>query len=121
LHPAAKKVLVNLQKRWEGYCTFVDHPEIPMDNNFAERKLRDPVVGRKNYYGSGALWSATLSASMFTILQTLMLHQIHPRKFLKWYFQECAKNSGHPPEDVQPFLPWNLSAQQKIDLALDSS
>ena len=24
-----------------------------MDNNTAERALRNPVVGRKNYYGSG--------------------------------------------------------------------
>jgi transposase len=121
LHPAAQKVLESLKKRWEGYCTFLDHPEIPMDNNFAERQLRNPVVGRKNYYGSGALWSATLSASMFTIFQTLILHQIHPRKFLKWYFLECAKNSGQSPQDIQPFLPWNLSAQQKVNLALDSS
>jgi transposase len=83
LRQTAKKVLISLEKRWERYCTFVDHPEIPMDNNFAERKLRNPAVGRKNYYGSGAVWTATLTATMFTLFQTLLLHQIHPRKFLQ--------------------------------------
>ena len=44
-----------------------------MDNNAAERALRGPVVGRKNYYGSGSRWSARLAAVAFTILQTLEL------------------------------------------------
>jgi transposase len=121
LHPAAIKVLKSLDERWDQYCTFVDHPEVPMDNNFAERKLRDPAVGRKNYYGSGSAWTAMLTAAMFTILQTLILHKIHPRKFLKMYFQECAKNRGDPPDNVQPFLPWNLSEEQKSTLSIDSS
>lgn len=121
LHDAAKKVLLSLQQRWKSYCTFVDRPEIPMDNNFAERQLRNPVIGRKNYYGSGAVWTATLAAIMFTLFQTLLLHQIHPRKFLQWFFHECAHNGGNPPEDIHPFLPWNLSAQKKMDLSIDSS
>ena len=41
-----------------------------MDNNAAERALRGPVVGRKNYYGSGSRWSARLAAVVFSILQT---------------------------------------------------
>jgi hypothetical protein len=32
-----------------------------MDNNTAERAERGPVVGRKNYYGSGSLWSGQLA------------------------------------------------------------
>ena len=44
-----------------------------MDNNTAERMLRNPVVGRKNYYGSGSVWSAHLAARMFSVLQTILL------------------------------------------------
>jgi hypothetical protein len=42
----------------------VDHPEVPMDNNTAERCQRGPVVARKNFYGSGALWSGRLAAML---------------------------------------------------------
>ena len=49
-----------------------------MDNNEAEQALRNPVVGRKNYYGSGALWSAALSAILFTLFQTLLQWRYHP-------------------------------------------
>ena len=53
LHPARRKVLESLRHHWAGLTVFVDHPEVPMDNNTAERSERGPVVGRKNYYGSG--------------------------------------------------------------------
>ena len=84
-----------------------------MDNNHAERCLRNPVVGRKNYYGSGTRWSGQLAASLFTIFQTLLLNNIDPQKYLSAYFQACAENGGRPPETVDQFLPWNLSQDRK--------
>jgi len=51
---------------------FVDHPLVPMDNNIAERAHRTPVVGRKNFYGSGSLWSGQLAAAMYTVLTFMM-------------------------------------------------
>jgi len=113
LHAAARKVLQGMRERWSGYTIFVDHPEIPMDNNESERRLRDPAVGRKNYYGSGSQWSAMLTAILFTIFQTLLKNQIDPQKWLFSYFQACAENGGHPPQDLDPFLPWNLPAEKK--------
>ena len=49
LHGACQKVLRSLERHWEGLTVFLDHPEVAMDNNAAERALRGPVVGRKNY------------------------------------------------------------------------
>ena len=60
LHPAAQKVLQSMENHWSGLTVFVDHPQIPMDNNKAERAERTPAVGRKTYYGSGSLWSGRL-------------------------------------------------------------
>lgn len=113
LHPAKRKGLERLRKHWEGATLFVDHPEIPMDNNEAERRLRNPVVGRKNYYGSGSVWSGMLTAMIFTIFQTYLQNHIDPKKFLLTYFQACAQNSSRPPKDLDPWLPWNLAEEQK--------
>jgi transposase len=55
LREPCRKVLTSLQKHWSGLTLFVDDPRIPMDNNISERRLRGPALGRKNYYGSGAL------------------------------------------------------------------
>ena len=71
LHPARRKVLESLGNHWTGLTVFVEHPEVPMDNNTAERTQRGPVVGRKNYYGSGAVWSGQLAAMLFSLFQTL--------------------------------------------------
>src|SRR5262245_53122124 len=37
VHPVRKGVLTSLQEHWDGLTVFVDHPEVPMDNNTAER------------------------------------------------------------------------------------
>ncbi len=113
LLPSAKKILVSLNKHWSGLTVFVDHPEINMDNNTAERGLRGSVVGRKNYYGSGAVWSAELAAALFTIFGTLKLWGLNVHTWLLGYFYECALLGGKPPEDVQKYLPWNMTEKQK--------
>ena len=78
-------------------------------NNESERRLRFAVVGRKNYYGSGSIWSGQLSAALFTILQTLLVNNVNPKPWLRAYFQACAENGGRAPENVDDFLAWNLS------------
>jgi len=75
--------------------------------------LRDPVLGRKNYYGSGSVWSGVLAAMVFTILQTLIKNQIDPQKWLFAYFEACAQNGGRAPDNVDDFLPWNLPEDKK--------
>ena len=77
---------------------FVEHPEVPMDNNTAERVQRGPVVGRKNYYGSGAVWAGELAAMLFSVFQTLCLWDINPRVWLAAYLQACAKAGGEAPQ-----------------------
>ena len=120
LHPAPRKVLESLREHWDGLTVFVKHPEVPLDNNTAERVERGPVVGRKNYYGSGALWSGRLAAMLFSLLATLELWGINPRLWLTWYLQSCAEAGGQVPGAIEPFLPWNLSEPMRARLGLSS-
>jgi transposase len=113
LHPARRKVLESLGNHWTGLTVFVEHPEVPMDNNTAERAQRGPVVGRKNYYGSGAVWAGQLAAMLFSLLQTLCLWELNPRAWLTAYLTACAEAGGAAPADVARFLPWNLSAEER--------
>jgi len=113
LHPARRKVLESLGDHWTGLTVFVEHPEVPMDNNTAERAQRGPVVGRKNYYGSGAVWAGRLAAMLFSLLQTLCLWNLNPRAWLTAYLTACAEAGGAPPADGERFLPWNLSEEDR--------
>ncbi|TWU33733.1 IS66 family transposase [Novipirellula artificiosorum] len=106
------KVITSLRKHWGGLTLFVDDPRIPLDNNYGERLIRNPALGRKNYYGSGAEWSGRLAVMMFSIFATLALWKINPYKWLSWYFEACAENDGKIPSDPSSFLPWNLSTER---------
>jgi transposase len=117
LHPAKRAALQSMQEHWEGLTLFVDHPQVPMDNNASERALRIAALCRKNYYGSGSEWSGKLAVCLFSIVATLKKHRLVPRKWLTAYLQACAEAGGQAPEDVDKWLPWNLSAQERKDLA----
>ena len=112
LHHAREKALTSLGEHWSGLILFVEHPEIPLDNNQAERALRGPVVGRKNYYGSGARWSGELTAALFSLFHTLEQWQLNPRTWLTEYLTACAAAGGRVPADVERFLPWNRADAQ---------
>jgi transposase len=117
LLPAQRKVLTSLQEHWAGLTVFVEQPEVPMDNNHAERCQRGPVVGRKNFYGSGALWSGRLAAMSFSLFQTIQVWDMDVGKWLTAYLTACAKAGGKPPPDLQAYLPWNMSPQQRADMS----
>ena len=84
-----------------------------MDNNAMERRLRNPALGRKNYYGSGSEWSGRLAAMLFSLLATLDLWGINPRSWLTEYLEACATAGGQAPADLNPFLPWNHAAARR--------
>ena len=117
LHLAKAKVLTSLRNHWEGLTVFVERPEVAMDNNAAERALRNPVVGRKNSYGSGRVWSAHLAAMMWSVLQTVLLWGLNPHHWLSTFLQACADHGGKSPTDLSPFLPWAMTPERRAELA----
>ena len=119
IHPTRRQVLESLGDHWTGLTVFVEHPEVPMDNNTAARSERGPVVGRKNSYGSGSVWSGQLAAMLFSLFQTLCLWGLNPRLWLAEYLTACAEAGGEASENVDRFQPWNLSPEQRRALGCE--
>ncbi len=118
LRQPQRKTLKSLVNHWSGLTVFVDHPEVPLDNNEAERCERGPVVGRKNFYGSGALWSGRLAAMLFSLFQTMKLWGLDVAQWLTEYLSACAQAGGQPPPEPQRYLPWNMTPQERERLSL---
>lgn len=112
----ARKALQNLAIYWEGLTVFVEHPEIDLDNNAAERALRLAVVARKNFYGSGSEWSAALAADLLSVLMTARCWKLNVRMWLRQYLQACADAGGRVPSDLTAFVPWRMDAQRLASL-----
>jgi transposase len=110
--PAAE-VLATLERQWDGLARHLNHPELPLDNNPAERALRGPVVGRKNYYGAGSITSARLAAQVWTITATTRQAGINPLAYLTAYLEACGTAGGRAPtgQALARFLPWQASSQ----------
>jgi transposase len=108
-----KRLVSILKDNWSELTRFVDDPDLPIDNNEAERTLRTPVVGRKNFFGSGAIWSAQLSSQCYSIFKTLSMNDVNIHQWLEMYFNACARNGGRPPDNLSKFLPWDSSARAK--------
>jgi len=111
LHPAAAKVLATLEREWDGLAAHRGFPDLPLDNNTAERAIRTPVAGRKNYNGSGSRWAAELAGHAWTILGTARIAGHNPRAYLQAYLQACAAGGGKPPagQALDALLPWNAT------------
>lgn len=72
-----------MQGQWAGLTVFLDDPQVPLDNNFAERSLRGVVVGRKNHYGSRSERGAEVASLMYSMMETCKLLRVDPRAYLK--------------------------------------
>jgi transposase len=116
LAAAPRRALNNLIKYWQGLSVFLDHPWLDLDNNAAERALRPAVVARKNFYGSGSVWSAALAANMMSVVMTARAWQLPVRRWLSEYLQACAQAGGRPPDDLAPFIPWRMGEQRLAGL-----
>ena len=110
------KPLRSLLNHREGLCVFVDKPQVPMDNNKAERALRGPVIGRRLSFGSNSEDGARFTAIMYSVVGTLSMNGIDVLRWLEAWLEACAKNGRKPPDDMSPWLPWSMSEERRREL-----
>lgn len=70
-------------KNYEALTKFLNKSELPIDNNPQERLLRNPVIGRKTWYGTQTDRGAKTNAILFTIVESCKLNKINPREYFK--------------------------------------
>lgn len=90
------KALRYLLAHWDGLTLFLKDPRIALDNNAAERVLRGPVVGRKNFYGNRSKRGAKTAAILYSLIETAKLNGRDPAAYLR----EAAKAAIRSPGTV---------------------
>jgi transposase len=66
----ASNLLRNLRDKAPQWWYFLDHPEVPPDNNLAERSLRLAVTKRKVSGGSRSMERFQDTANLLTVVQS---------------------------------------------------
>ena len=67
----ARRLVKRLRRHATELFTFLDHAEVPSDNNHAEREIRPAVIARKNSYANGSADGAETQAVLMSVFRTL--------------------------------------------------
>lgn len=76
--PDARRLAKRLRRHWDHLFTFLDKPEVPFENNLAERAIRPAVILRKNSQSNRSEQGAATQSVLMTIFRTLKLRGHDP-------------------------------------------
>lgn len=89
-----RKAIEYTLSRWDGLTLFLADRRVPLSNNEAERTIRHPVTGRKNYYGAGSHSGAETAATLFTVIESAKKNDLDPRSFLIMSLERAAHDEA---------------------------
>lgn len=104
---AMGKALSYLLDNYEALTLFLTSPELPIDNNPQERLLRNPVVGRKTWYGTHSERGAETAAILFTLVESCKHVGVNPREYFKKLVEDIHQGK-------EAYIPWEFKELQKI-------
>lgn len=70
-------------RRWTALSLYVNHAQVPIDNNCAENRMRPIAIGRKNWLFAGSLRAGQRAAAVMSLIQSAKLNGIEPLAYLK--------------------------------------
>jgi transposase len=96
-NPHARRLVKRLRRHAGELFTFLEHPEVPFDNNHGERAIRPAVIIRKNSYGNGSEAGADLQAVLMSIYRTLKQRGHNPLETIVAAVRTSLKTGQLPP------------------------
>jgi transposase len=100
--PDCLRLAKRLDKARYGLFLFLDNPEIPPDNNRAEREIRPAVIARKNSFQNTSDAGAEAQAIFMSLYRTLKLRDHNPLETIADALTIWSANGGHLPEFPRP-------------------
>jgi hypothetical protein len=92
-------------KHWQALERYTTDGFFDIDNNVAERTLRQIAVGRKNWLFAGSADGAKTAATLFTIASSCHRHKIDVFAYLRDLLERLAHAPNPPPEQLRDWLP----------------
>jgi transposase len=102
---ALAKAIQYALSRWEALTRYAGDGRLAIDNNIAERALRDVAITRKNFLFFGSDAGGERAAILYTVLESAKLNGRDPQAWLSNVIDRVAK--GHPINRLSELLPWN--------------
>jgi transposase len=103
---ALGKALGYTSRQWQKLVRHLDHPEIPVDNNYVERQIKSYATGRKAWLFAYDAAGAQASANLYSLVMTCRANEVEPYAYLNYLFEHLPAASTV--EQVETLLPWNV-------------
>jgi transposase len=93
----ARRLIKRLRRHAGELFTFLDHAEVPHDNNTGERAIRPAVIIRKNSYANRSEDGAEMQAVLMSIFRTLKQRGHNPLRTIVSALRTCVQTGKLPP------------------------
>ena len=87
---------------------YLEDGHLSIDNNSAERALKNFAVGRRNWLFAKSVQEADASALVYSITETALLNHLKPYTYLTYILDAIRKMGAFPKkEELKKLLPWS--------------
>jgi transposase len=93
----ARRLVKRLRRHQHELFTFLDHEEVPHDNNTGERAIRPAVIIRKNSYANRSEEGADMQAVLMSIFRTLKQRGHNPLRTIVSALRTFVQTGKLPP------------------------
>jgi len=76
--------------QWDALCRYTEHGFLSMENNSAERLVKNPAIGRKNYLFVGGIGGGRNAAVFYSLVSSAKANGVEPFAWLKDLFTRLA-------------------------------
>jgi transposase len=102
---ALGKALSYTVKQWPKLVRHLEHPEVPVDNNYLENQIRPFAQGRRAWLFVHNPYGAASSANLYSLVACARVNGLEPYAYLLHLLEELPKASTA--EALEALLPWN--------------
>jgi transposase len=111
---ALAKAVTYALNQWDALCRYTQDGRLTIDNNTAERRLRDQAIGRKNWLFLGSDKAGSRAAVICTIIAGAKRHRLEPWAHLHDVILQLTVDAS--PQSLERLLPdrWSIAHPEHV-------
>jgi transposase len=103
---ALGKALSYTVNQWPKLVLHLEHPEVPVDNNYLENQIRPFAQGRRAWLFAQNPYGAKASANLYSLVSCARVNGLEPYAYLLHLLEQLPTASTA--EALEALLPWNV-------------
>lgn len=94
---------------------YLEDGHLSIDNNSAERAIKNFAAGRRNWLFSKSIRGADASAAVYSITETALLNGLKPYFYLTYVLEQLRRMGPFPKaEELDRLLPWSKGLPEEL-------